>query len=527
MTTASPLRVVVFTCGPLGVEVGRELRGAPGVGEVTVVFAPYRSARRTGVDRVRHLLRYNGPARLLVHAAGRMVNRKGNGGHQGYSPPVDADVLRFDDFHCDDCIEAVRVLQPDLGVIVGTHILRPSIFSLPRLGSINLHTGMVPQYRGAAPAFWEMYNGEQRVGVTVHRVAEKVDAGAILNQQSFPFDPAPPGDPLKYIESYRTRVLHPNGIRMLVETVAAIADGSVVEQPQDERRARTYRMPDRKQIAELRRRVARRRRSHATRRVKAFLGWLTFRSGYYRRLSRGRAPVVLFHRVDDEYSGNPISCTTQEFERYCAFFARFFDVVSLSELVERVQRGQDLSGKLAITFDDGYADNVAAAQTLGRHGLTACFFIATGYIGTERDGWWDVEQGVRSHWMSWTDVANLHASGFEVGAHTVNHVDLGRVEGQEARREIECSRTALERITGRQVQHFSYPYGGQNHITNANRDIVQELGFRTCVSAYGGWVTHESDLMDLQRFAVSPWHISPWQLGYELMFEPAPKLPAS
>lgn len=527
MTSARRLRVVVFTCGPLGFQAARELRGAPGVGEVTIIFAPYRSPRRRGVDRIRHLLRYNGPGRLLIDAAGRLLDRNGKRLQDGYIPPVEKNSLRFDDFHSEECVEAVRALEADLGVVVGTHILQRSIFALPRLGSINLHTGMAPQYRGAAPAFWEMYNGEARVGITVHRVAEQVDAGVILNQQSFPFDSAPSGDPLKYIERYRSQVLHPNGIRMLVETVSAIAGGTVVEQPQDEGRARTYRTPDRRTIAELKRRVARRRRSHATRRVKAFLGWLVFSSGYYRRVFRGRAPVVLFHRVDDEYAGNPISCTTREFDRYCAFFARYFEVVSLSALAEAVQRGDDLSGKLAITFDDGYSDNVSAAATLKAYGLNACFFVATGYIGTARDGWWDLEQGCRSRWMSWTDVAQLHEWGFELGAHTENHVDLGRIEGVAARREIEGSRTALEQVTGRPVQHFSYPYGGRNHITHANRQLISDLGFTTCSSAYGGWVTRDSDLMDVQRFAVSPWHISPWQLGYELMFEPAPKLPAS
>src|SRR5690554_3623984 len=111
MTTAPLLRVVVFTCGPLGVEVARELRGAPGVGEVTVIFAPYRSPRRTGVDRMRHLLRYNGPARLLVHAAGRMLHRNGKGIQERYSPPAGDEALHFDDFHGDDCLEAVRALE--------------------------------------------------------------------------------------------------------------------------------------------------------------------------------------------------------------------------------------------------------------------------------------------------------------------------------------------------------------------------------------------------------------------------------
>src|SRR5690606_25661976 len=277
-------------------------------------------------------------------------------------------------------------------------------------------------------------------------------------QETFPFDAAPSGDPLVYIEEYRRTVLRPHGIRLLAETVVAIAHGTAEELPQDDTKARTYRMPDWKQVKEMKRRVARRRRSQTTRRVKAALGWLAFRTGLYRRLLRNRAHIVLFHRVDDDYAGNPISCTTAEFEAYCHFFKRYFDVVRLSELAAGVQQRSDLSGKLAITFDDGYADNVEAAQMLRERGLPACFYIATGFIGTDRNGWWDVEQGLTSRWMSWDDVRQLAEWGFELGAHTEAHIDLGKVSGPAAVEEVEGSKAALERELGQPIVHFSYPY---------------------------------------------------------------------
>jgi methionyl-tRNA formyltransferase len=144
-------------------------------------------------------------------------------------------------------------------VVAGTYILGETVFTIPRLGSVNLHSGKAPEYRGAAPGFWELYNGEREVGITIHRVATALDAGNILLQEAFPLDPMPPGDPLAYLERYRREVLQPNGVRLLVRAVADIASGRVHEQPQDPARARTYRTPDYRAIRELRRRVEARR----------------------------------------------------------------------------------------------------------------------------------------------------------------------------------------------------------------------------------------------------------------------------
>jgi len=108
--------------------------------------------------------------------------------------------------------------------------------------------------------------------------------------------------------------------------------------------------------------------------LKAVLGWIAFHSGLYRRFFRNRAVVVLFHRVDDRYRDNPISCTRAEFAAYLRFFRRFFRVLTLEELLARLRDGRDLGGHVVITFDDGYLDNYRnAAPELLRHGLPAAF----------------------------------------------------------------------------------------------------------------------------------------------------------
>jgi peptidoglycan/xylan/chitin deacetylase (PgdA/CDA1 family) len=223
--------------------------------------------------------------------------------------------------------------------------------------------------------------------------------------------------------------------------------------------------------------------------------------------------------VDDRLAGNPISCTVREFTACCEFFRRYFRVVGLSALLEKLERGEDVSRHLAITFDDGYRDNFeTAAPVLRRFGLPACFFIVTNFIGSHDVPWWDAEHAIVPEWMSWKDVQELQTQGFELGAHTQNHVDLGLVEGAEAVAEIAGSRQRLLAETGTLVRYFSYPYGRVHQITAANRDAVRQAGFSCCLSAYGGVVHSTSDRFDIRRIPFSPWYISPYQFGFEALF---------
>lgn len=254
------------------------------------------------------------------------------------------------------------------------------------------------------------------------------------------------------------------------------------------------------------------------RRLKALLGLLCYRTGLYKALLRDKAVIALFHRVDDRLPGNPISCTTAEFRAFCDFFARYFRVVSLQTLLTKLRRGEDVSGHLVITFDDGYRDNLEiAAVELERRALPACFFIATEFIGSTRVPFWDAELGIESRWMSWDDVRSLNARGFEIGAHTMNHVDLGVVQGAEAVREIVGSRQRLTRELGEETPLFSYPFGRADQMTPDNRAVVRDAGFSCCLSAYGGTVSSQGDPFDLRRVPVSPWFLSPYQFGFEIL----------
>jgi peptidoglycan/xylan/chitin deacetylase (PgdA/CDA1 family) len=206
------------------------------------------------------------------------------------------------------------------------------------------------------------------------------------------------------------------------------------------------------------------------------------------------------------------------FRELCAFFAEHFQVVTLARLVQMLARREPLGGHLAVTFDDGYRDNhVCAAPILEEFRLPACFFVTAGFIGSQMVPWWDVERGIPSEWMNWDNVRELHARGFEIGAHTVTHSDLGKTDGADAEREITGGKAAIEAALGAPVLHFAYPYGRRDQLSDANRVRVREAGYRTCVSSFGGSVRAGDDPLALQRMPVSSWHLTAGQYGFEVL----------
>lgn len=252
----------------------------------------------------------------------------------------------------------------------------------------------------------------------------------------------------------------------------------------------------------------------------SFLAHGLFESGMHRWLLRDTAIVVLFHRVDPTIGPGPITCTPEEFRRYCDFFARYFDVVPLSDLVDRLRSGKALTGKLAITFDDGYRDNWSHARPILRDaGLPATFFVATGYLGTDRIAPWDRDLGPSPDWMTWNQIEGLKEEGFEIGAHTVDHVDLGGISGSCARHEIRECGIQLERRLGEWPQLFSYPFGRPTNIAQANRKRINQAGYRSCFSAFGGTVTPSTSPFRIPRVPVSDWYAGPYHLGMSLLKE--------
>lgn len=299
------------------------------------------------------------------------------------------------------------------------------------------------------------------------------------------------------------------------------------------------------------------------------------------RTSRGdggghRLAILIYHRVLP--APDPLrtyDVEADEFRAQMAWVRDCFKVLPLREAVKLLKEGKLPPAAAAITFDDGYRDNVTTALPILRQlGLTATFFIASGYL----DGgimWNDaviehvrnlpageidlsrfdlgVEQldGTTTRFntimrllkalkhrpfperkvevdeltagtplptdlmMTSDHLHTLVEAGMEVGGHTRLHPILARLSNEEALREIEEGKADLEKVIGRPLRLFAYPNGrpGEDY-RQEHVKMVRAAGFEAAVSTSPGVATATTSAWELPRF--TPWDKAVWRYSLRL-----------
>jgi peptidoglycan/xylan/chitin deacetylase (PgdA/CDA1 family) len=130
---------------------------------------------------------------------------------------------------------------------------------------------------------------------------------------------------------------------------------------------------------------------------------------------------------------------------------------------------------VAITIDDGYADNLEIAHPiLRRHGFSATLFLISGKLGGRSD--WSKEGGATDDrpLLSEEQALRLRSEGHAIGAHTRTHRPLPTLAEEEARAEVGGSRADLESVLGTPVPTFAYPYG---ELDDAAVDASERAAF--------------------------------------------------
>ncbi len=124
-------------------------------------------------------------------------------------------------------IEELRTYQATLQVVVAFRMLPESVWSMPAIGTFNLHASLLPQYRGAAPIHWAIINGEKETGVTTFFLKHEIDTGSIIFQEREPIHENDNAGTL--YERLMTK-----GGQLVLKTVKAIAAGDYPSLPQPE-----------------------------------------------------------------------------------------------------------------------------------------------------------------------------------------------------------------------------------------------------------------------------------------------------
>ena len=145
-----------------------------------------------------------------------------------YALSVGLDVYQPVTLRDEAALELVKGLAPELTVVAAYGKLLPeAILTVPPLGSINVHSSLLPKYRGAAPINWAILNGEETTGVSIMYMAKALDAGDVILQKSTPIGPDEDAPAL-------TARLAQLGAEALSETVTALAAGTADRTPQNE-----------------------------------------------------------------------------------------------------------------------------------------------------------------------------------------------------------------------------------------------------------------------------------------------------
>lgn len=202
-------------------------------------------------------------------------------------------------------------------------------------------------------------------------------------------------------------------------------------------------------------------------------------------------PILLYHYIrinpdPRDRVGFSLSTPPAMFRAQMQYLADHgFHVISLHQAVLAIKNHSGLPSRpVVLTFDDGYADFFTSAIPIMRsHGFTATDFVISG-----RMGW--------SGFMTPSQVVAADAMGFNIGAHTVDHVALAALSAARATWEIKQSKLALEGLLGHPVLDFAYPYGSYNAFDMAQ---VKSLGFESAVSTLYGTVHSAGQLFYLSR----------------------------
>ncbi|MBI2413173.1 MAG: polysaccharide deacetylase family protein [Deltaproteobacteria bacterium] len=269
--------------------------------------------------------------------------------------------------------------------------------------------------------------------------------------------------------------------------------------------------------------------------------------------SRGKTPILMYHSVRPrpvDWKTAPMVWQTgmavspETFEGQIAEFTKRYRCVSVREYIDALSKGS-AKGLLAITFDDGYIDNLeTAAPILRRYGANATFFLIGCHLEGERPapvalynmahdessmgrggspkvafsrkalvlageealGLSSAAYGFemldwRPHYISPEEAVGLDAAGFEIGAHGYYHLIASALDVERFKSDLLRSKKSVDKLIRGLKPGFAFPYGTPPVITGEKTRAVRECGFSYAVTSIEGLNGADADRFALRRIS--------------------------
>lgn len=221
-----------------------------------------------------------------------------------------------------------------------------------------------------------------------------------------------------------------------------------------------------------------------------------------------RIVILCYHSVHPSKKFS--SATPQLFEEHLKWIKEHCSVVSLFEVPFLTAKGEQRKPIVAITFDDGYADNYEYAfPLLQKYGIPATFFVTVGLLEKDpkvierfqvlrRASLEDIAP------LTWSQVREMRKAGMEIGSHTWSHPNLAWLKLVEARQELVHSKEVLEERLGEKVSLLAYPFGKPGrHFTLDTLELTRETGYEVAVAVLFRSVKPDDSPLALPRFFVT------------------------
>jgi peptidoglycan/xylan/chitin deacetylase (PgdA/CDA1 family) len=231
---------------------------------------------------------------------------------------------------------------------------------------------------------------------------------------------------------------------------------------------------------------------------------VSFYSGYcalyeFSKLNYG-ARILCYHGISDNPT-NHYAVSTSDFSKQIKFLADNFEVLTLDQLVARIQKNKPLHPKMiAVSFDDGYQDFYTHAfPILRKYRVSATVFLPVGSMDGDSRYRQILPQG---EFLSWNQVRELQQNGVDFGSHGVSHTSLTKLTQQEIQYELEHSKARLEAEINKPIKGFAYPYGTLRDSSEKIGKLIADSGYSWAVTSVSGVIKNKSNPFALRRTVI-------------------------